>query len=138
MCRYESGMKCLWKTGDFAFGVNIHSFGYFNSTTSCVLSIEFNRTDATGGQWIQFFEITEEKEKLINFVIKKVSKLIERKRNQSKKINILIDEQMLPLGGFVQDIIRNSVLAMVSSLKGAKIKGEEMVSIFIKRLDNQK
>ena len=75
---------------------------------------------------------------MINFVLKKISKLIERKRNQSKKINILINEQMVPLGGFVQDIIRNSVLAMVSSLKGAKIKGEEMVSIFIKRLDNQK
>jgi molybdopterin-guanine dinucleotide biosynthesis protein MobB len=87
---------------------------------------------------IKFFEISEDKQKLINFVIKKVSKLIERKRNQSKKINILINEQTLPLGGFVQDIIRNSVLAMVSSLKGAKIKGEEIVSIFIKRLDNQK
>ena len=54
------------------------------------------------------------------------------------KINILINDRMLPLGSFVQDIIRNSVLAMVSSLKGVKIKGEEMVSIFIKRLDSQK
>jgi len=40
----------------------------------------------------------------------------------------------LPLGNFVQDIIRNAVLAMVSSLKGVKIKGEEKVSIVIKRL----
>ena len=89
-------------------------------------------------QKIQFFEIAGDKQKLINFVLKKVSKLIERKRNQSRKINILINNQMLPLGSFVQDIIRNSVLAMVSSLKGAKIKGEEMVSIFIRRLDSQK
>ena len=103
-----------------------------------ILAFVGNNIKNYNEQKIQFFEITEEKEKLINFVIKKVSKSIERKRNQSKKINILINDQMLPLGGFVQDIIRNSVLAMVSSLKGAKIKGEEMVSIFIKRLDNQK
>jgi hypothetical protein len=40
----------------------------------------------------------------------------------------------LPLGDFVQDIVRNSVLAMISSLKGVKIKGDEKVLIVIKRL----
>jgi hypothetical protein len=39
----------------------------------------------------------------------------------------------LPLGDFVQDILRNTVLAMVSSLKGVEIKGEERVSVVIKR-----
>jgi hypothetical protein len=59
---------------------------------------------------------------------------VERKRKREEKITIQVDEQILPLGGFVQDILRNSVLAMVSSLKGVKIKGEEKVSIVIKKL----
>ena len=76
----------------------------------------------------------KEPEKLVDIVNKKVIIPLERKRKRDQKINIYVDEEMLPLGGFVQDIIRNSVLAMVSSLKGVKIKGEEKVSIIIKRL----
>ena len=45
---------------------------------------------------------------------------------------------MLPLGRFVQDIIRNSILAMVSSLKGVKIKEKEKISIFIEILEKEK
>jgi hypothetical protein len=64
----------------------------------------------------------------------KVAVLVERKRKREEKITIQINEKYLPLGDFVQDIIRNAVLAMVSSLKGVKIKGEEKVSIVVKRL----
>jgi len=67
-------------------------------------------------------------------VNQKVEVLVERKRQREEKITIHVNEELLPLGDFVQDILRNTVLAMVSSLKGIKIKGEEKVSIFIKRL----
>jgi molybdopterin-guanine dinucleotide biosynthesis protein B len=83
---------------------------------------------------IPFVDTLTEPEKLVTLVKNKVAVLVERKRKREEKITIQIDEQILPLGDFVQDIVRNSVLAMVSSLKGVKIKGEEKVSIVIKRL----
>jgi len=83
---------------------------------------------------IPFVDAINETEKLVELVNKKVAVLVERKQKREEKIIIQVDEQILPLGDFVQDIIRNSVLAMVSSLKGVKIKGEEKVSIVIKRL----
>ncbi|PVX25458.1 MAG: molybdopterin-guanine dinucleotide biosynthesis protein B [Candidatus Bathyarchaeum sp.] len=83
---------------------------------------------------IPFIDTLHEPEKLVEIVNKKVAVLVERKREREKRITIYVDEQILPLGDFVQDIIRNSVLAMIASLKGAKIKGEEKVSIAIKRL----
>ena len=83
---------------------------------------------------IPFVDAINETEKLVELVNKKVAVLVERKQKREEKIRIQIDDQILPLGDFVQDIIRNSVLAMVSSLKGVKIKGEEKVSIVIKRL----
>ena len=82
---------------------------------------------------IPFLDAINETEKLVELVNKKVAVLVERKQKRKEKIIIQVDEQILPLGDFVQDIIRNSVLAMVSSLKGVKIKGEEKVSIVIKR-----
>ena len=83
---------------------------------------------------IPFVDALKEPEKLVDVVNNKVAVLVERKRKREEKITIQIDEKFLPLGSFVQDIIRNVVLAMVSSLKGVKIKGEEKVSVVIKRL----
>ncbi len=83
---------------------------------------------------IPFVDILKEPEKLVDLVNSKVEVLVERKRKREEKITIQVDEKLLPLGDFVQNIIRNTVLAMVSSLKGVEIKGEEKVSIVIKRL----
>ena len=73
-------------------------------------------------------------QKLVDIVTKTVEVQVDRKNKREQKITIQIENEILPLGEFVQDIVRNSVLAMVSSLKGTKIKGEEKVSIVIKRL----
>jgi len=86
-----------------------------------------------GDTEIPFIDILKEPKKLVDLVTSKVEILVERKRKREEKITIQVDEQILPLGDFVQDILRNAVLAMVSSLKGTKIKGEEKVSIVIKR-----
>ena len=83
---------------------------------------------------VPFIDALKEPQKLVDLVNNKVAVLVERKRKREEKITIQIDEKYLPLGDFVQDIIRNAVLAMVSSLKGVEIKGEENVSIVIKRL----
>ena len=83
---------------------------------------------------IPFIDALKETEKLVELVNNKVAVLVERKRKREEKITIQIDEKFLPLGDFVQDIIRNAVLAMVSSLKGVEIKGEVKVSVVIKRL----
>jgi len=81
-----------------------------------------------------FINALKEPQKLVDLVNNKVAVLVERKRKREEKITIQVDEKYLPLGDFVQDIIRNAVLAMVASLKGVKIKGEEKVLIVIKRL----
>lgn len=83
---------------------------------------------------VPFIDALKAPQKLVDLVNSKVAVLVERKRKREEKITIQVDEKYLPLGDFVQDIIRNAVLAMVSSLKGVKIKGEEKVSIVVKRL----
>jgi molybdopterin-guanine dinucleotide biosynthesis protein MobB len=83
---------------------------------------------------IPFVNAVKEPERLVELVNNKVAVLVERKRKRGEKITIQVDGEFLPLGDFVQDIIRNAVLGMVSSLKGVKIKGEEKVSIVIRRL----
>ena len=83
---------------------------------------------------IPIIDVLKGPEKLVDLVNQKVGVLVERKRQREEKITIHVNYDLLPLGDFVQDILRNTVLAMVSSLKGVKIKGEEKVSIFIKRL----
>lgn len=81
---------------------------------------------------IPIINVMKEPNKIVNLVLQKVEVLVDRKRKREQKITIKIDDQILPLGEFVQDIIRNSILGMVGSLKGTKIKGEEKVSIKIK------
>jgi molybdopterin-guanine dinucleotide biosynthesis protein B len=81
---------------------------------------------------IPFVDILKEPEKLVDLVNNKVEVLVERKRKREEKITIQVDEKLLPLGDFVQDIARNTILAMVSSLKGVEIKGEEKVSVVVK------
>ena len=81
---------------------------------------------------IPFIDTLKEPEKLVNLVDEKVAILVKRKREREEKITVSINGELLPLGNFVQDILRNTILGMVSSLKGVKIKGEEKVSVIIK------
>jgi molybdopterin-guanine dinucleotide biosynthesis protein B len=71
---------------------------------------------------IPFVDIRKKPEKLVDLVNSNLEVLVERKRKREEKITIQIDEKILPLGDFVQDILRNTVLAMVSSLKGVNNK----------------
>ena len=82
---------------------------------------------------VPVIDALKEPEKLVELVDQKVAVLVERKRKREEKITIYVNNELLPLGDFVQDMLRNTVLAMVASLKGAKIEGDEKISIFFKR-----
>lgn len=82
---------------------------------------------------IPIIDALKEPEKLVKLVSAKIAVMVERKRKRDEKIAIKVGENILPLGGFVQNIVRNTVLSMVSSLKGAKIRGNEKVSIVVKQ-----
>jgi molybdopterin-guanine dinucleotide biosynthesis protein B len=83
---------------------------------------------------IPFVDVLKDPEKVVDLVYQKVGVLVERKRIREEKITIQVNEELLPIGDFVQNILRKTVLAMISSLKGVKIKGDEKILIFIKRL----
>ncbi len=82
---------------------------------------------------IPFIDVLKEPKKLVDLVNQKVAVLVERKRKQEEKITIQVDGRFLPLSPFVQEIVRETIIAMISTLKGVKKEGKEKVSIVIKR-----
>ena len=81
---------------------------------------------------VPFIDVPKEPEKLVDLVKQKVAVLVERKRKQEEKITIQLDGRFLPLSPFVQEIVRDTIVAMISTLKGFKKEGKEKVSIVIK------
>ena len=49
------------------------------------------------------------------------------------KLIVKFDGKNLPMHPFVQRIIRKTLLAMLSTLKGTEIQGDESVEINVKR-----
>jgi len=80
----------------------------------------------------------KEQERLVDLVNEKIAALVERKRKHKDKMRIQIDEHVLPLNPFVQKILRNTILGMISTLKDVTIKGEENVSITVKSFSKRK
>ena len=83
-------------------------------------------------QKLPYVDVLKEPEKLVDLVNRKAAVLVERKRKREEKLKIQIDERVLPLNPFVQKIVRNSILGMISTLKGIAIKGDERISVIIK------
>jgi len=81
---------------------------------------------------IPYVDVLKEQERLVDLVEEKVAELVKRKRKHKEELKIQIDEHTLPLNPFVQKFIRNTILGMISTLKGATIKGGENVSVIIK------
>ena len=52
---------------------------------------------------------------------------------QKKEVVINIENKEIPLLPFAQDIIRNSVLGMIRSLKQTSINGDEYILITVKK-----
>jgi len=87
---------------------------------------------------IPYVDVLKEPEKLVDLVDEKIAALVERKRKHEEKIRIQIDERVLPLNPFVQKIMRNTIVGMISTLKGVAIKGEERISVIIKSFSRRK
>jgi hypothetical protein len=75
----------------------------------------------------------KEPEKLIEIVEHRIGPIVEKRRTSRENLKIQVNEKTLPLNPFVHNYVRNVVLAMISTLKGTSIKGDEDIFIEIKR-----
>ena len=87
---------------------------------------------------IPYVDVLKETEKLVDLVNQKAAVLVERKRKHEAKLKIQVDERVLLLNPFVQRIMRNTTLGMISRLKGVSIKGDERISVIIKSSSRRK
>jgi len=81
---------------------------------------------------IPVIDIKKQPQQLINIIEKRVTPIIKKTRELKEAVNININGNPLPLNPYVQRVTRNVLLAIVSTLKGAKIEGNENISIEIK------
>jgi molybdopterin-guanine dinucleotide biosynthesis protein MobB len=98
-----------------------------------ILAFVGHSLDGNVNTEIPFIDVLKEPEKLVDLLNQKVEVLVERKRKREEKITIQVNGRFVPLSPFVQKIIRETVLSMVSTLKEIKIEGKEKVSIVIRR-----
>ena len=87
---------------------------------------------------IPYVDVLKEPEKLVDLINQKATVFVERKRKRKEKLKIQIDERVLPLNPFVQKIMRNTILGMISTLKDVVIKGDERISVIIKSFSRRK
>ena len=80
---------------------------------------------------IPHVDVKKEPEKLTEILYKRVGPLIRKRRDSKETLTINIDGKTLPLNPYVQKVTRNVLFAIVSTLKGATIKGNEHVLIKI-------
>jgi len=82
---------------------------------------------------VPYIDVLKEPEKLVDLVEKKLSVTVKEKHKDKSKLEIQFDDRFLPLNPFVKKIVRSTVSAMISTLKGVSMKGDENISIMIKR-----
>jgi len=87
---------------------------------------------------IPYVDVLKEPERLVNLVDHEAAVLVRRRRKRKEKVRIEIDERVLSLNPFVQEIMRNTILGMVSTLKGAAFEEEKKISITVKSSSNDK
>jgi len=81
---------------------------------------------------IPYIDILKEPERLVDMVDKKLVASVEKERKRKEDVRIQIDGRLLPLNPFVQKIMRNTILTMVSTLRDTKIRGDENLFVNIK------
>jgi molybdopterin-guanine dinucleotide biosynthesis protein MobB len=67
--------------------------------------------------------------KLADIVDKRIAPMIKKRGELKEKVEIQIDGKPIPLNQFVQKIVRNVLFSMISTLKGATLKGDEKITI---------
>ncbi len=80
---------------------------------------------------VPYVDVKAEPEKLTEIIDKRVAKIVQKRRESKETISITVNGKTLPLNPYVQKVTRNVLFGIVSTLKGAKIKGNENVRIEI-------
>lgn len=77
--------------------------------------------------------IQNETKELIKIIDKRIGPIIAKRRKPGDSTTIEINDTPLPLNPFVQKVTRNIVLAILSTLKGTALEGNENIQIKITR-----
>jgi len=80
---------------------------------------------------IPYLDLKKEQEQLIDIIEKRVGPIIQKRRESEETLSIDINGKILPLNPYVQKITRNVLFGVISTLKGATIKGDEDIIIKI-------
>ncbi len=80
---------------------------------------------------IPLIDITKETERLMEIIDDRFGPIIAKRRETRDSTSVDINGNMLPLNTYVQKVTRNVLFGVVSTLKGANIKGNENVKITI-------
>jgi molybdopterin-guanine dinucleotide biosynthesis protein B len=83
---------------------------------------------------ITYVDVLKEPEKLVSLVNQEAAVFLRRKRKHEERLRIQVDNRLLPLNPFVQKIVRNMIIGMISALKGVVIKGDERILLIVKSL----
>jgi len=89
------------------------------------------REQEIGTSQIPLVDVKKEPEKLVEIVDARISPIIRKRRETQDSVDIEINGETLPLNPYVQKIMRNVLLSIVSTLKGTNIKGNENIQITI-------
>jgi len=77
-----------------------------------------------------YMSLFEEREKLVNLVYERAEAFM--KGLKPRVATISVDRRFVPCKRFVQEFIRKTVLAMISSLRGVDLAGDEEVYVAIR------
>lgn len=78
---------------------------------------------------IPYVDVQQEPKKLAEIIEKRVGPVVEKRRVSKETVTIQINNKILPLNPYVQKVTKNVLLAIISTLKGAAIKGNENINI---------
>jgi len=84
------------------------------------------------GLKIPRIDVLKEPQKLVDIVDKRVGPIIKKRRTLAETLDIQVNRKTLLLNPFVKKFVRNIILAIVSTLKEARIRGDENISIIIR------
>lgn len=83
----------------------------------------------TIGSKIPHVDTIREPKRLVDIVDKRIAPIIKKRREMKEIVEIQIDGRSIPLNQFVQKMMRNVLFSMISTLKGATLKGDEKIVI---------
>jgi len=100
-----------------------------------ILAFEGSAKVEAKGLKIPKIDVLKEPQVLTEIVEKRIGPIIKKRRALKETLTIQVNEKTLRLNPFAQKFIRNVIVSIASTLKGATIKGDENVSI---KLGNNK